>query len=112
VTLPPPLPGRQFYRKVRDRASYAFALLSIAAVVESVQGRLRSVRLAFGGMAHKPWRIEAAERILTGATASEGAVNAAANAILAGARGQGGNDFKIPLVRRTLASVLSEATGA
>jgi xanthine dehydrogenase YagS FAD-binding subunit len=112
VTLPPPLPGRHLYRKVRDRASYAFALVSIAAVVESVQGRLRSVRLAFGGMAHKPWRVEAAERILTGATASEGAVNAAANAILAGAHGQGGNDFKIPLVRRTLASVLSEATVA
>jgi xanthine dehydrogenase YagS FAD-binding subunit len=112
VTLPPPLPGRQLYRKVRDRASYAFALVSVAAIVDSAQGRIRSVRLAFGGLAHKPWRVAAAEQALVGASLNEGAVNAAANLVLADARGQGSNDFKIPLLRRTLASVLTEATGA
>jgi xanthine dehydrogenase YagS FAD-binding subunit len=112
VTLPPPLPGRHLYRKVRDRASYAFALVSVAAVIESVQGRLRTVRLAFGGLAHKPWRVEAAEQMLAGGAMSDGAVNAAADAVLADARGQGSNDFKIPLLRRTLDSVMAEATGA
>ncbi|HEV7577475.1 MAG TPA: xanthine dehydrogenase family protein subunit M [Caldimonas sp.] len=112
VTLPPPLPGRHLYRKVRDRASYAFALVSVAAIVDSVQGRVRSARLAFGGLAHKPWRVEAAEQALVGAPASAAAVDAAADAVLAGARGQGHNDFKIPLARRALASVVAEATGA
>jgi xanthine dehydrogenase YagS FAD-binding subunit len=112
VTLPPPLPGRHLYRKVRDRASYAFALVSVAAIVDSAQGRIRSARLAFGGLAHKPWRVEAAEQALVGAPASAAAVDAAADAVLAGARGQGHNDFKIPLTRRALASVIAEATGA
>jgi len=83
----------------------------VAAVVEQVQGRIRSVRLAFGGLAHKPWRVEPAEQALAGAGASEAAFNAAANAVLADARGQGHNDFKMALLRRTLRSVLAEATG-
>src|SRR5258708_4461172 len=62
VTLPPPPPGIQVYRKVRDRASYAFALVSVAAIVDSTRGRIRSARLAFGGLAHKPWRVEQAEQ--------------------------------------------------
>jgi Aerobic-type carbon monoxide dehydrogenase, middle subunit CoxM/CutM homologs len=57
VTLPPPPPGVQVYRKVRDRASYAFALVSVAAIVDSAQGKIRSARLAFGGLAQKPWRV-------------------------------------------------------
>lgn len=108
VTLPPPPSGVQVYRKVRDRASYAFALVSVAAIVDSARGRIRSVRLAFGGLAHKPWRITQAEETLANAAADPTSFNAAANAVLDGARGFGGNDFKIPLTRRTLHGVLAE----
>lgn len=108
VTLPPPLPGAQVYRKVRDRASYAFALVSVAAVVDSVRGRIRTARLAFGGLAPKPWRVTAAEQMLTNATAGAKAFDAAADVVLEGARGYGSNDFKILLTRRTLHGVLDE----
>jgi xanthine dehydrogenase YagS FAD-binding subunit len=110
VTLPPPPPGVQVYRKVRDRASYAFALVSVAAIVDSARGRIRSARLAFGGLAQKPWRVAQAEAELTNASANTATFNAAANAVLDGARGYGGNDFKIPLTRRTLHAVLAEIT--
>ncbi len=109
VTLPPPLPGRHVYRKVRDRASYAFALVSVAAIVDESNGRIRTVRLAFGGLAHQPWRVPAAESLLAGAASGDASANAAADAVLAGARGHGHNDFKIPLLRRTLRAVLTEA---
>ena len=112
VTLPAPLPGRHIYRKVRDRASYAFALVSVAAIVDVSNGRVRSARLAFGGLAHKPWRVPAAEAALVGMSAGETGANtsadAAADLVLAGARGFGHNDFKIPLLRRTLRAVLTE----
>jgi len=110
VTLPPPPPGVQIYRKVRDRASYAFALVSVAAIVDSTGGRIRSARLAFGGLALKPWRAPQAEEKLANASANTASFNIAANAVLEGARGYGGNDFKIPLTRRTLHSVLAETT--
>jgi xanthine dehydrogenase YagS FAD-binding subunit len=110
VTLPPPPRGVQIYRKVRDRASYAFALVSVAAVVDAVGGRIRSARLAFGGLAHKPWRVSQAEGQLTGAPANTSAFDAAATAVLDGAHGYGDNDFKIPLAHRTLHAVLAEAT--
>ena len=110
VTLPPPPPGVQVYRKVRDRASYAFALVSVAAIVDSAQGKIRSARLAFGGLAHKPWRAPQAEEKLAGAPANTASFNTAANAVLEGARGYGSNDFKIPLTRRTLHGVLAEIT--
>ena len=109
VTLPPPLPGRHIYRKVRDRASYAFAVVSVAAVLDVANGRIRSARLAFGGLAHQPWRVAAAEALLAGSSVSDVSAQAAADAVLAGARGHGHNDFKIPLVRRTLRTVLVEA---
>ena len=109
VTLPPPLPGRHVYRKVRDRASYAFALISVAAIVDASAGRIRSARFAFGGLAHKPWRVEAAETNLTDAAVGPASSNVAADRVLAGARGYGHNDFKIPLLRRTLRAVLTEA---
>ena len=108
VTLPPPLPGKHIYRKVRDRASYAFALISVAAIVDVANGRIRSARLAFGGLAHQPWRVTAAEAALAGANAGETAANAAADVVLSGARGFGHNDFKIPLLRRTLRAMLTE----
>lgn len=110
VTLPPPPKGKQIYRKVRDRASYAFALVSVAAVVDAAGGRIRSARLAFGGLAPRPWRVTPAEERLIGAPASEKTFDAVASEVLDGARGRGGNDFKIPLTRRTLSAVLAEAT--
>jgi xanthine dehydrogenase YagS FAD-binding subunit len=110
VTLPPPPPGRQMYRKVRDRASYAFALVSIAAIIDSANGRIRSARLAFGGLAHKPWRVPQAEEGLAGSTAKVDTFDAAATAVLDGARGYGGNDYKIPLARRTLVATLADIT--
>ena len=111
VKLPPPPPGVQIYRKVRDRASYAFALVSVAAIVEASGGRIRSARLAFGGLAPKPWRVRQAEEKLVGVSANADTFNTVATAVLDGARSHGGNDFKIPLTRRTLHAVLAEATG-
>jgi xanthine dehydrogenase YagS FAD-binding subunit len=99
VTLPRPLGGKHLYRKVRDRSSYAFALVSVAAVVQP-DG---SGRVALGGVAHKPWRIEAAEQNL-----ARGA-GPVAEQLLAGARTTPNNAFKIQLTQRTLASVLAEA---
>src|ERR1700678_3312460 len=112
VTLPPPPKGVQIYRKVRDRASYAFAMVSVAAVVEAVGGKVRSARMAFGGIAPKPWRVAAAEEALTGATPGEAAFREAARRVVSGARGYGDNDFKIGLAQRTLVAVLSAATRA
>ena len=109
VTLPPPLPGRHIYRQVRDRASYAFAVVSVAAIVDAADGAIKTARLAFGGLAHKPWRISAAEDGLAGARLDDASADAAADRVLAGARGFGHNDFKIPLLRRTLRAVLTEA---
>ena len=108
VLLPPPPPGVQTYRKVRDRASYAFALVSVAAIVDVAGGRIRSARLAFGGLAHKPWRVPEAEAHLVGAQLGDAAVTAAADTAFAGARGYGSNDFKVPLAHRTLRAALSE----
>lgn len=109
VTLPPPPPGVQIYRKVRDRASYAFALVSVAAIVPVDGGKLGSTRIAFGGLAHKPWRDDALEASLEGSSASEAALRDAASKVLVDAHGFGHNDFKITLARRTLGAVLVEA---
>ena len=108
VTLPPPLPGKHIYRKVRDRASYAFATVSVAAIVDSAGGTMRSAKLAFGGLAHQPWRVLDAEAVLAGAPINQATASAAADRVLQGARGFGHNDFKIPLVRSTLRAVLAE----
>ena len=110
VTLPPPPTGKQIYRKVRDRASYAFALVSVAAIVHAAGGKIRSARLAFGGLAPEPWRVASAEERLVEAPASEETFATLASDVLAGARGFGGNDFKIPLTRRTLRAVMTEAS--
>src|SRR5271170_5697834 len=111
VLLPPPPPGRQLYRKVRDRASYAFALVSVAVVVAREDDRVRAARVAFGGISYKPWRSAAAEAALVGAPATRASFDAAGRAALKDARGYGYNDFKIPLGRRTLRAVLADATG-
>ena len=109
VSLPPPLAGTHVYRKVRDRASYAFAMVSVAAIIDKSGGNIRSAKMAFGGLAHKPWRVTGAETILAGAAVGEASANAAADLVLQGARGFGHNDFKIPLARRTLRAVIQEA---
>jgi xanthine dehydrogenase YagS FAD-binding subunit len=101
VTLPKPVGGTHVYRKVRDRASYAFALVSVAVIVQ----RDGTGRVALGGVAHKPWRVEAAERDMP-----RGA-SAVAAGLLAGARTTHDNAFKTVLVERTLASALTEAKG-
>jgi len=110
VTLPPAPAGVQVYRKVRDRASYAFATISVAAIVDAAGGRVRSARLAFGGLAHQPWRVTAAEMLLANTPADAALRAAVGEAVLQGARGQGHNDFKIPLVKRVLSQVLMETT--
>lgn len=111
VTLPPPPPGRQVYRKVRDRASYAFALVSVAAIVEVADAQVRSARVAVGGVAPKPWRATAAEDALMGTATAMAAFQQAADTELAPARGYGHNDFKIPLARRVIAATLADAAG-
>jgi xanthine dehydrogenase YagS FAD-binding subunit len=100
------------YRKVRDRASYAFALVSVAAALEIEGGKIRNVRLALGGVAHKPWRAYTAERALAGAEPGRELFIKAAEAELSGARGYGHNDFKIELAKRMIVSVLSELVAA
>ena len=112
VSLPAPPKGVQVYRKVRDRASYAFALVSVAAIVDAQNGTLRAARFAFGGLAHKPWRVEAAEGLIAGRPATRASADAAADRVLQGARGYGSNDFKIPLTKRVLSAVLTEPTRA
>ncbi|GFH39286.1 FAD binding domain-containing protein [Streptomyces pacificus] len=112
VLLPPPPPGRQRYRKVRDRASYEFALVSVAAVVSVERGTIVGARVALGGVAPKPWRSTEAETALTGRPATMGTYRAAAEAAMAGAVGRGHNDFKIDLARRTLCRTLAQLAGA
>lgn len=102
VTLPRPAGGVHIYRKVRDRASYAFALVSVAAIVQ----RDGSGKVALGGVAHKPWRVEAAE-----AAMPQGA-RALAAGVLAGATPTHDNAFKLPLAERTIAAVLAQARSA
>jgi xanthine dehydrogenase YagS FAD-binding subunit len=111
VLLPPPPQGRQLYRKVRDRASYAFALVSVAVVVAREDDRVSAARVAFGGISYKPWRSAEAEAALVGAPATRASFDAVGRAVLKDARGYGYNDFKIPLARRTLRAVLADATG-
>jgi xanthine dehydrogenase YagS FAD-binding subunit len=101
VTLPKPVAGAHIYRKARDRASYAYALVSVAAII----GKDGSGHVAFGGVAHKPWRVEAAEADLPGGA------KAATDKVFAGAQPTAENAFKLRLAERTLASALNEARG-
>jgi xanthine dehydrogenase YagS FAD-binding subunit len=110
VTLPPGLAGRSSYRKVRDRASYAFALISVAAALEVQDGVVKELRIALGGVAHKPWRAKAAEAALKGGPATGAAFRAAAQAELASARGLRDNAFKIELGQRVITDTLVKLT--
>jgi xanthine dehydrogenase YagS FAD-binding subunit len=109
VVLPAPPRGRQIYRKVRDRASYEFALVSVAAIVATDRGTITAARVAFGGVAHKPWRSPEAENALVGRPATMPTYRAAADEAMKGAAGHGHNDFKIDLAKRTLCRTLAHA---
>ena len=107
-----PLARNSTYRKVRDRASYAFALVSVAAALEIEDGTVKDIRLALGGVAHKPWRAFKAEAVLRGQPATADNFRTAAEAELADARPLRDNGFKIELATRTLIAVLGELSGA
>ena len=110
VVLPAHLKGIHTYDKVRDRASYAFALVSCAAVIDvDNNGNLVTVRLAFGGIGTQPWRNEAVEALLTDTKGDDDSIGQAADLLLKEAKGQGQNDFKIPLTRRLLKQVIQRA---
>ena len=110
IVMPAPIKGMHTYDKVRDRASYAFALVSCAAVIDSDDnGNLATVRLAFGGIGTQPWRNEAVERLLTNTTGDDATIGQAADLLLQDAKGHGQNDFKIPLTRRLLKQVIQRA---
>ena len=108
VDLPPlPFASRSHYLKVRDRATYAFALVSVAAILDLDQSKtIRNARVAMGGVAHKPWRAAKAEQALVGQPAEERAFRAAADAELAEARAYQHNDFKIELAKRSIVRAL------
>ncbi|WP_414474923.1 FAD binding domain-containing protein [Microvirga sp. M2] len=112
IELPALQPAmRSTYRKVRDRASYAFAVISVAAALGVEDNTIRHVRLALGGVAHKPWRARKAEAVLQGQPANEQSFRAAAEAELADAVPLRDNGFKIELARRTMIAVLGELAG-
>jgi xanthine dehydrogenase YagS FAD-binding subunit len=112
VDLPPlEFATNSRYRKVRDRASYAFALVSVAAALDVADGSVRDVRIALGGVAHKPWRARQAERALRGQPATEASFLRAAEAELADAQPLSGNTFKIPLARNLIVSTLLDLAG-
>jgi xanthine dehydrogenase YagS FAD-binding subunit len=109
LRLPAPPPGGSQYRKVRERASFAFALVSVAASLDVAgDGTVRGCRLALGGVAHAPWRASRAEQALRGARGTEGAFGRAADAELAEARPLPGNRYKVPLARNLIVAVLRE----
>lgn len=113
VELPPlAFATRSRYRKVRDRASYAFALVSVAAALDVVDGVVRDVRVALGGVAHKPWRATKVEQMLRGAPATAESFSAAADAELADARPLRDNAFKVPLARNVIVGTLLDLAGA
>jgi xanthine dehydrogenase YagS FAD-binding subunit len=111
VELLPPPAGRSVYRKVRERASFAFALVSAAALLDIVgDGTIRNCQLALGGVAHVPWRAYTAERALAHAPATVSAFGAAADAELAQARPLPGNAYKVALARNLIVAVLEEVS--
>jgi xanthine dehydrogenase YagS FAD-binding subunit len=110
VVLPAPIKGIHTYDKVRDRASYAFALVSCAAVIDvDDSGKLTTIRLAFGGIGTEPWRNEKVEALLTDTDGNSDVIRQAADLLLKEAKGNGQNDFKIPLTRRLLKQVIQRA---
>jgi len=112
VDLPAsPFAAHSHYLKVRDRASYAFALVSVAAAIDLRDGVVRDAALALGGVAHRPWRVAAAEAALIGKPLDEASIAAASDRLLAGARPLKDNAFKVDLARRSIARALQTAGG-
>lgn len=111
VELPASPPKLQAYRKVRDRSSYAFAVVSAAVVLDVEDGEMRNVRIGLGGVAHKPWRASKAEAALEGKTPDAALFMQAMEREMADAEGHGHNDFKIALAPRVVVSMLKELTG-
>jgi xanthine dehydrogenase YagS FAD-binding subunit len=112
VELPPsPFAAHSHYLKIRDRASYAFALVSVAAGLDYQNGVVRSARIALGGVAHKPWRVEAAERALAGKRLDRESIAAAASASIEGAQPLQHNAFKVELTRAAVTEALQMAGG-
>jgi xanthine dehydrogenase YagS FAD-binding subunit len=112
VDLPPPLfSAHSHYLKVRDRASYAFALVSVAAALQMDGDRVQVARIALGGVAHKPWRASPAEQLLNGQTLTQGALRNAAAAALSAARPQTENRFKVQLAQRAIVRAVNQAAG-
>jgi xanthine dehydrogenase YagS FAD-binding subunit len=112
IELPPAaqFAAHSAYLKFRDRASYAFALVSVAVALDiGDDGAVREARIALGGVAHKPWRVPAAEALLAGQQPSAALFASAADALLSGAQGQGENDFKIDMARRAVVRALEQA---
>ena len=110
VELPPSDGASHYtYLKLRDRLSYAFALVSVAAVMEVEGGEVRNARIALGGVAHKPWRVPEAEALLEGRPANKSTFEQAADRLVQGAKGQGANDFKIPLAQKAIVRALQQA---
>jgi xanthine dehydrogenase YagS FAD-binding subunit len=113
VDLPPsPFAAHAHYLKVRDRASYAFALVSVAAALDLRDGVVRDAALALGGVAHRPWRVAAAEAALIGKPLDDASIATAAEQLLAGARPLRHNAFKVELARRSIARALQTAGGS
>jgi len=111
VILPAPAEGRQTYRKVRDRASYAFAMVSVAARIKVTDGKITQAAIACGGIGSMPWRDPAVEDALIGQEPAREVFGKAADILLAEAAPKEGNAFKVPLARRTLIATLKELTG-
>ncbi|TNC49113.1 xanthine dehydrogenase family protein subunit M [Rubellimicrobium rubrum] len=110
IDLPPEEFSTNYsYLKLRDRLSYAFALVSVAVAMRLEENRIAEVRIALGGVAHKPWRREEAEDILLGVSPDREAFGRAAEVLLDGAKGQGANDFKIPMARKAIVRALEQA---
>ena len=111
IDLPPSRFPKASYLKIRDRASYAFALVSVAAALDLSGGAVRAARIALGGIAHKPWRAQRAEEILTGSNLETNRLRDAAAAALEGARPYEHNGFKVELARRAIVRAVSAAAG-
>ena len=111
VELPASPPSLQAYRKVRDRSSYAFAVVSAAVALDIEKGKMRNVRIGLGGVAHKPWRASKAEAVLEGAVPDIATFVQAMEREMVDATGHGHNDFKISLAPRVVVSMLKELTG-
>ena len=113
IDLPPEAFAHHYtYLKMRDRQSYAFALVSVCVVMRLEAGLIAEARIALGGVAHKPWRKPEAEQLLRGSAPSREAFSRVADALLEGAAGQGDNDFKIPLARRAIIRACHQAADA